>query len=112
MPQVDGEGSSGSAGQCFNPAFVHSVAVPEMETPGGLNKVCAVARGDGVVDVIEVESECVLGSKSSTRHKKPQMRSKDGKTQAVNDQALRQSQGSKMHLDYSLGGHSAAVSCV
>ena len=69
IPQVDGEGSSRNIGHCFNPAFVHSVAVPEMDTLGGLNKVCAAAGGDGVVDVIEVESEHDPTSKTSTYHK-------------------------------------------
>ena len=112
IPQVDGEGSSSNIGQCFNPAFVHSVAVPEMDTLAGLNKVCAVARGDGVVDVIEVESEHDPTSKTFTHHKKSQLRSKDSKKQATNGHLNGQSLGKRMQLDYALGGHTAAVSCV
>lgn len=112
MPQMDGEGSSSNIGQCFNPAFVHSVAVPEMDTVAGLNKVCAVARGDGVVDVIEVESEPVPMSKPSTLQKKSQLRSKDSKKQASDGHTNCQSLGKRMQLDYAHGGHTAAVSCV
>ncbi|KAM0856411.1 hypothetical protein ACQ4PT_049153 [Festuca glaucescens] len=54
-PELQNGSSSGSAGQCFNPAFVHSVAVSEEGILGGLYKVCAVARGDGAVDIIDLE---------------------------------------------------------
>jgi hypothetical protein len=41
----------------FHPAFVHSVTVSEEGILGGLYKVCAVARGDGVVDVVDLDYE-------------------------------------------------------
>lgn len=108
---MDGEGSSSNIGQCFNPAFVHLVAVPEVDTVAGLDKVCAVARGDGVVDVIEGESEPVRMSKTSTL-RKSQLGSKDGKKQASDGHTNSKSMGKRIQLDYSLGGHTAAVSCV
>ncbi|KAF5949249.1 hypothetical protein HYC85_011242 [Camellia sinensis] len=65
VPDAD---NAGSAGQCLNPAFVHAIAVPEVDMVDRLGKVCVVARGDGVVDVIDIESElAVIKSKSSLK---------------------------------------------
>ncbi|XP_020247388.1 LOW QUALITY PROTEIN: WD repeat-containing protein 53 [Asparagus officinalis] len=102
-----------NVGQCFNPAFVHSIAVPEIDVQAALSKVCAVARGDGVVDVIQLESEPVSSSKTSVHHNnKSQLRSKDGKKKIKDDNEMDQSLGQRVQLDYALGGHTAAVSCV
>ncbi|KAG2315530.1 hypothetical protein Bca4012_066345 [Brassica carinata] len=46
-----------SKGQCLNPAFVHSIAVPEMDMVDKLGKICAVARGDGIVGLITIAQE-------------------------------------------------------
>ncbi|KAG2307536.1 hypothetical protein Bca4012_083445 [Brassica carinata] len=46
-----------SSGQCLNPAFVHSIAVPEMDMVDKLGKICAVARGDGIVGLITIAQE-------------------------------------------------------
>ncbi|KAF7840341.1 cellulose synthase A catalytic subunit 8 [UDP-forming] [Senna tora] len=103
--------SSSSAGQCFNPAFIHAIAVPEVDMVDKLGKVCAVARGDGAVNVINIESSlATLKSKSSSKHRKgSQSKSKDGSSTTNMDA----DQNSKMlHLDSSLGGHIAAASCV
>ncbi|XP_078164323.1 transducin/WD40 repeat-like superfamily protein [Carex rostrata] len=88
-------------GQCLNPAFVHSIAVPQTDKILGASyKICAVARGDGIVDVIDLESELRPLTKP---------RSKNGVGQSAN---CNESGEKRIHLDYSLGGHTAAVSCV
>ncbi|KAI6705418.1 hypothetical protein NL676_008380 [Syzygium grande] len=61
--------SGNSTGQCFNPAFVHSIAVPDVDMLDKLGKICVVAREN-----------------TDSRE--------------------------RLHLDYTLGGHAAAVSCV
>ncbi|XP_038986280.1 WD repeat-containing protein 53 isoform X2 [Phoenix dactylifera] len=106
MPEVDSTVSCGNVGQCLNPAFVHSIAVPEMDMLQGLNKACAVARGDGVVDVIDLESEL-----ATVKSKNFQSRSKKSDVQAANH-AIGRNLVKRTQLDYSLGGHTAAVSCV
>ncbi|KAF6173323.1 hypothetical protein GIB67_027018 [Kingdonia uniflora] len=110
LPDMD---SRSSAGQCFNPAFVHSVAVPEVDMLDRSGKVCAVARGDGVVEVIDIESElsAVKSNSSSQPRKGPKPRSvsiKSNENIAIHEQNSRR----RCHLDYTLGGHTAAVSCV
>ncbi|KAL7215925.1 hypothetical protein ACSBR1_027969 [Camellia fascicularis] len=68
VPDAD---NVGSVGQCLNPAFVHAIAVPEVDMVDRLGKVCVVARGDGVVDVIDIESElAVIKSQSSLKPRK------------------------------------------
>ncbi|KAG1330225.1 putative WD repeat-containing protein 53 [Cocos nucifera] len=112
MPEVDSTVSCGNVGQCLNPAFVHSIAVPEMDMLPAPHKACAVARGDGVVDVINLESELATAkSKNSSQSKNFQSRSKKSGIQSAN-QATGQNLGKRIQLDYSLGGHTAAVSCV
>nr|XP_010925604.1 WD repeat-containing protein 53 isoform X2 [Elaeis guineensis] len=112
MPEVDGTVSCGNVGQCLNPAFVHSIAVPETDMLLGLHKACAVARGDGVVDVIDLESGlATMKSKNFSQSKNFQSRSKKSGIQAAN-QATGRNLGKRIQLDYSLGGHTAAVSCV
>lgn len=102
--------SSGSAGQCFNPAFVHSVAVSEEGILGGLYKVCAVARGDGAVDVVDLEYELAPAkSKGPPRAAILTTRSKGAE---LGDGSCNQSRAKRIHLDYTMGGHTAAVSCV
>lgn len=111
MPETN---SGSNTQQSFNPAFVHSIAVPEVDMLEQSGKVCVVARGDGVVDVINIETElaiikCKEGSSKPQRGS--QSRSKDS---IPNEIAVNPNQnGSKrLHLDYSIGGHTAAVSCV
>lgn len=114
MPELDNKESCNDAGKCFNPAFVHSITVPEADMLAGLHKVCAVARGDGVVDLVEVESEPTsMKSRSSSHPKKgSHLRSKDSKLQTANNLSINQNPCKRMQLDYALGGHTAAVSCV
>ncbi|KAJ3702225.1 hypothetical protein LUZ61_005930 [Rhynchospora tenuis] len=88
-------------GQSLNPAFVHSIAVPQTDKILGTSyKICAVARGDGVVDVLDLESELRAITKP---------RSNKGGGQSANSH---ESGEKRIHLDYSSGGHTAAVSCV
>ena len=70
-------------------------------------KICTVARGDGVVGVINIETELsVMKSKASTQNRsKNKSRTTDSETHEENGRM-------RLHLDYSLGGHTAAVSCV
>ncbi|KAM3748401.1 hypothetical protein ACB098_05G106200 [Castanea mollissima] len=105
--------SGGNTGQSFNPAFVHMLAVPEVDMLDKVDKICVVARGDGVVDVINIESELAsIRSKTSTKPRRgSQSRLKDSCPTAdieTSDQNGRK----RLCLDYSLGGHTAAVSCV
>ncbi|KAK1275083.1 hypothetical protein QJS04_geneDACA023664 [Acorus gramineus] len=94
-----------SSNQCFNPAFVHSIAVPEEDMSIGLNKICAIARGDGIVEVIDIESE--LANTSSKARKGFNSRSIDKAKENLDE-----CQGKRLRLDYASGGHTAAVSCV
>lgn len=105
-------GSKGDMGQCLNPAFVHALAFPEVDVVDKFVKICAVARGDGVVSVINVESELnTVKSKSSAKSKKGSKPApKVGGSSA--DPEIGNQNGGDLHLDHSLGGHTAAVSCV
>lgn len=97
----------------MNPAFIHAIAVPDIDMLNKSEKICALARGDGVVDVINIESElAVVKSKTSTKScKESHNRSKD-KSPTSDMESSDQSGRKRVHLDYSLGGHTAAVSCV
>ncbi|KAG8052948.1 hypothetical protein GUJ93_ZPchr0001g33006 [Zizania palustris] len=103
-------GSSSSSGQCFNPAFVHSIAVSEEGILGGIHKVCAVARGDGAVDVVDLEYELAPAKSKGTSRMAGL--SLSIKNTDVGDGNGNQSQGKRLHLDYMVGGHTAAVSSV
>ncbi|KQK03231.1 WD repeat-containing protein 53 [Brachypodium distachyon] len=106
-PEMQNRSSSASAGQCLNPAFIHSVAVSE---EGGLYKVCAVARGDGAVDVVDLEYELAPAkSKGPSRAGGSAMSSKGTD---LGNGSSNQSQQKRILLDYTMGGHTAAVSCV
>lgn len=61
-----------------------------------LDKICVVARGDGIVDLINIESEL---SRKGTSSK--------GSSSNNNNKTIK-----RVCLDYSIGGHNAAVSCV
>ncbi|KHN48008.1 hypothetical protein glysoja_015478 [Glycine soja] len=102
--------SSGIAGRCVNPAFVHAIAVPEVDMLDKLDKICAVARGDGAIDVINIETEmAATKSKSSSNSRKgSHSRSKDGSSSSNTD--ADQNGKKRLHLNYTLGGHTAAVS--
>lgn len=92
-------------GQSFNPPCVHSIAIPEVEK-SDVNRICAVARGDGVVDVMDVESE--LGT---MKHRNKY--SENSKAMKLSDGDVNKtSQIKRLQLDSTLGGHNAAVSSV
>ncbi|CAN4082215.1 unnamed protein product [Withania somnifera] len=105
-------GNKGNTGQCLNPAFVHALAVPKVDVVNKFVKICAVARGDGVVSVINVESEFnTVKSKSAAKPKKvSKSPPKFGNSSA--DPEIENQSGGDLHLDHSMGGHTAAVSCV
>ncbi|KAK7318830.1 hypothetical protein RJT34_03537 [Clitoria ternatea] len=104
--------SSGTTGQFVNPAFVHAIAVPEGEMVDKVDKICAVARGDGAINVINIETEmAAIRSKSSSNMQKgSHSKSKDGSSSSNTD--ANQNGKKRLHLDYTLGSHTAAVSCV
>ncbi|BFG27962.1 hypothetical protein CerSpe_142360 [Prunus speciosa] len=93
--------------QCFNPAFVHAIAVPEIDMLEKSDKVGVVARGDGAVDVINIEAE--LATMRSKGSRKPQ---KGSQSRSKEKEIPDQNGWKRLHLDYSSGGHTAAVSCV
>ncbi|XP_057998377.1 uncharacterized protein LOC131177435 [Hevea brasiliensis] len=103
VPEMKGS----SMAQCFNPAFVHAIAVPDADMLDKSGNVCIVGRGDGALDVINIESElAATRSKCTTKaHKGSQSTSKGSITTPGTE-------GKRLHLDYTLGGHVAAVSCV
>lgn len=101
-------GSSGE--QCSNPPFVHSIAVSEEGILGGSYKVCAVARGDGAVDVVDLEYE-LAPAKSKGLPRMADL-SLSSKRTDLGDGCGSQSQGNRIHLDYTVGGHTSSVSCV
>ena len=106
--------NSSSAGQCLNPAFVHAIAVPEVDMLEKSGKICVVARGDGVVDVINIESElaAALSKTSSKPQRGSKSKSKSKGSVSTVAETLNQNGRRRLHLDYSLGGHTASVSCV
>ncbi|PWZ32587.1 WD repeat-containing protein 53 [Zea mays] len=84
--------------------------VSEEDILGGLYKVCAVARGDGAVDVVDLEYELAPAkSKGPPRAAILTTRSKGAE---LGDGSCNQSRAKRIHLDYTMGGHTAAVSCV
>ncbi|CAA7402380.1 unnamed protein product [Spirodela intermedia] len=95
-------------GQCFNPPFVHSIAISEAEIGTGLEKIGAIARGDGVVEVIDIESDFVPSKSKSTSMPRggSQTRLKEKASSSSQDQPK------SLQLDYRLGGHTAAVASV
>ncbi|KAL5576956.1 hypothetical protein UlMin_018655 [Ulmus minor] len=110
---LDDVNSGGSAGQCLNPAFVHAIAVPETDMLNKSGKICVVARGDGVVDVINIETElAAMKSKTSTTSQKGSQNKSKTSSSTADAENPDQNGRKRLHLDFSLGGHTAAVSCV
>ncbi|KAL2524273.1 Transducin/WD40 repeat-like superfamily protein [Abeliophyllum distichum] len=105
-------GSRDSTDQLLNPAFIHALVVPQLDMVDKLGKICVVARGDGVVSVINTESElAVFKSKNSSKPKKGTKSSSKGNVSSADAQS-QDKNNRRIHLDYSVGGHTAAVSCV
>ncbi|CAL1410426.1 unnamed protein product [Linum trigynum] len=111
-----GSNSSNNTTQCLNPAFVHAIAVPDVDMVDNAGKICAVARGDGVVDVIDIEVElaAAIRSKSMAKAKKGSQTKSNNEAESSTsgETTANTNQSSRLHLDYELGGHTAAVSCV
>ncbi|KAK3206829.1 hypothetical protein Dsin_020875 [Dipteronia sinensis] len=105
--------NNNNGGQCYNPAFVHAIAVPDVDMLNRTDEICVVARGDGAIDVINIESELntVRSIKSTKARKGSKSISKDN-TRAAENENLDQNGGKRLHLDYSLDGHTAAAACV
>lgn len=74
-----------------------------------LGRVCAVAGG-GVIDVIDIESEiaAVRSKTSSNTRKGSQSWLKDGSSTSNTD--ADRNVKKRLHFDYSMGGHTSAVS--
>ena len=73
---------------------MHSVALSEADAGTTLEKVLAVARGDGIVEIIDIEADFV-----------------SSKLKGSSSQRIK-AQSKSLKLDYSLGGHTAAVASV
>lgn len=73
-----------------------------------LGQICVVARGDGVVHVIDIESEKSKVSKKTGKR----IQTKSKGVAAACDVDQEQAGRTRFYLDYTVGGHSAAVSCV
>ncbi|MQL90441.1 hypothetical protein Taro_023025 [Colocasia esculenta] len=108
MSSLESHEPHGNPGQCFNPPFVHSIAVSEAEAATGLDKFCAAARGDGVVEIIDIESEFVASKLKNSSDSRRRSTSRLGEKSCTTGQR----QQRRLQLDYGLGGHTAAVSCV
>ncbi|XP_024024162.1 cellulose synthase A catalytic subunit 8 [UDP-forming] [Morus notabilis] len=107
------DNNGGSTGQCFNPAYIHALAVPDIDMLDKSGKICTVARGDGSVDVIDVESElAVIKSKTSTGSQRGSQNRSKNRSRTNDTENSEQNGRKRIHLDYSFGGHTAAVSCV
>lgn len=78
-----------------------------------VGKICVVGRGDGILSVIDIESEFhpTKSKNSSKLQKNSQSRSK-GSVSSSNTESQDQSREKKLNIDYTNGGHTAAVSCV
>ncbi|KAG9448210.1 hypothetical protein H6P81_014338 [Aristolochia fimbriata] len=107
MPDTDRSKCNSDTSQCFNPPFVHAITVPDIDMLERSGKVCAVARGDGIVDVIDLDTEHALAKSKSSSHCKNTKRGSKSK----NRQNL-PNQGKRLQFDSAVGGHTAAVSSV
>jgi len=84
-----------------------------MDMLSNLGKACAVARGDGVVSLINLESELdAVKSKLATKARKNSETKSKNTTAGAGGGTLNQNVGKRLHLDYRRGGHTAAASCV
>lgn len=109
----DLEDRNRSTGQFCNPAFIHAIAVPEKDMLDKLGKVCAVARGDGIVSLINIEAElAAVKSKGDPKPRRnPQARSSND-APIADIETKNQNEVKRLHFDFTHGGHTAAASCV
>ncbi|KAK6124244.1 hypothetical protein DH2020_041996 [Rehmannia glutinosa] len=102
----------GDAAQCCNPAFVHALVVPDLDIVDKVGKICVAARGDGVVNIINIDSElAALKSKISTKPKQNTKSISKSRSPTSDSQSAVQND-KNLNLDYSMGGHVSAVSSV
>jgi WD repeat-containing protein 53 len=101
--------SNSGAGQCFNPSLIHAIAVPEIDMVDKLGKICAVAGGD-VINVIDIDSEisAVRSKSSSITRKGSQSRLKGGSSSS--NANADDNVNKRLQFDYTIGGHTSAVS--
>ncbi|EPS67361.1 hypothetical protein M569_07414, partial [Genlisea aurea] len=99
-------GIGADSGQVFNPPFLHALAVPDLDIADQVGKVCAVARGDGVVSIIDIEAELAAGKTEPSKIKRNNSKS-TVKTSPPVDRRV-----TNLDLDYSMGGHTSSVSSV
>ncbi|KAF3777015.1 hypothetical protein EJ110_NYTH46412 [Nymphaea thermarum] len=104
--------TSHSASQSINPPFVHAIAVAQEDMEAMSQNLCAAARGDGVIDVINIESALsgIKGRNSSQARKHVHV--KHNKVSQDTSETSSSVQLKRLQLDHSLGGHTAAASCV
>lgn len=103
---------SGNTGQFYNPAFIHSIAVPEMDMLDKLGKACAVARGDGIISLLNLEAELAAVKPKGTSKTQKSLGKTNSAASVPDVKGENQNEVQRLHLDHTLGGHSAAASCV
>lgn len=104
LPDVEKHESSSSGNHFVNPPFIHAIAIPEEDMMANTGKICAVARGDSIVDIIDLEIELGAAKLKSSQGSK--------KSQSAGKESVKVSQGRILQLDNDWGGHIASVSCV
>lgn len=105
--------ASPNASQSVNPPFVHAIAVADEDMEATSQTLCASARGDGVIDVINIESalSSIRGRNSSQARKHVHVKHNKKIPQDISETSSCV-QLKRLRLDHSLGGHTAAASCV
>ncbi|KAA8515074.1 hypothetical protein F0562_018139 [Nyssa sinensis] len=92
------------------PYKIVDFGAPDVDSRDKSDNICVAARGVGVVHVINIEAElAAIKSESSSKPQITQSRSK-GSVPPANTELRDQNGRKKLLLDYSLGGHIAAVS--
>eukprot|EP01018_Ginkgo_biloba_P000418 Gb_16603 [translate_table: standard] len=115
-PVTSNADSDWSGNQTCNPPFVHNLAVPEENLAGENFQVVSAARGDGVIDIIDIgfdidRTDAKHRQASNTRKGFPSKSTKNGNTKE-SIATGEKTQGMRIQLHAGLGGHTAAASCV
>ncbi|KAL6538115.1 hypothetical protein OROGR_012103 [Orobanche gracilis] len=106
---VNGDGGA----QSCNTDFVHAIVVLDPDMVERVGKICVAARSDGVVSIIDIKSE-VASFKSKSLAKSKQGSKSTTPKNTIHDAGSQSEDSSHKNLllDYTVGGHSAAVSSV
>ncbi|XP_049935532.1 uncharacterized protein LOC116260955 isoform X2 [Nymphaea colorata] len=105
--------TSHSASQSINPPFVHAISVAQEDMEAMSQNLCAAARGDGVIDVINIESALSgIKGRNSSQARKHMLVKHNKKVSQDTSETSSSVQLKRLQLDHSLGGHTAAASCV